>query len=108
MSTGNQKKEEESLIMSLVKPLVVGSVSGCIATSVIQPIDCVKVMIQSKKEASGKNKVNLNPFHVAKELIQEDGVKGNPSHIQDSMPVWTQHSCDRWSTAAFDSGSTAF
>jgi len=62
-------KPKESTLMSLVKPFTVGSISGCIATSVIQPIDCIKVMIQSKKEAAGKNKINLSPFTVGKEMI---------------------------------------
>lgn len=62
--------------MALAKPFLVGSISGSIATAVIQPVDCVKVLIQSKKEAAGRNQVNLSPFHVAGEIIKGEGVKG--------------------------------
>ena len=62
-------KPKENILMSLVKPFTVGSISGCIATCVIQPVDCIKVMIQSKNEAAGKTKVNLSPFAVGKEII---------------------------------------
>lgn len=55
--------------MALLKPFLIGSVSGMMATSVIQPVDTVKVVIQSRKEAAGKTKVNLSPFHVAREII---------------------------------------
>ena len=75
-STKEQEKPKDSLLMSLAKPFFVGSISGVIATSVIQPVDCVKVMIQSKKEAAGKTQVNLSPFVVAREMINNDGVKG--------------------------------
>ena len=48
-STTDAAKPKESLLSAIAKPFLVGSISGCIATSVIQPVDCVKVMIQSKK-----------------------------------------------------------
>lgn len=63
--------------MVLLKPFLVGSISGCIATSVIQPIDTVKVIIQSRREAAGKGAVNLSPFSIAGDIIKEDGVIGN-------------------------------
>ena len=62
--TSTQPKE--SLLASMVKPFLVGSISGCIATSVIQPVDTVKVIIQSKKEAAGKAKVDLSPFSIGR------------------------------------------
>ena len=64
-STAQPAKPQESLFVSLAKSFLVASLSGSIATCVIQPIDCVKVMIQSKKEAAGKTKINLSPFSVA-------------------------------------------
>jgi solute carrier family 25 oxoglutarate transporter 11 len=67
--------------MSLFKPFIVGSISGCIATSVIQPVDTVKVIIQSKKEAAGRTAVNVSPFHIARELIQSEGVAGSLSEM---------------------------
>jgi hypothetical protein len=59
-------KPKESLLSSLVKPFLVGSISGVMATSVIQPVDTVKVIIQSRKEAAGKTQVNLSPFFIAR------------------------------------------
>lgn len=70
------EKPKESMFMSLFKPFIVGSISGCMATSVIQPVDTVKVIIQSKKEAAGRGAVNVSPFHIARELIQNEGVAG--------------------------------
>lgn len=58
------------------KPFIIGSLSGSVASAVIQPIDTTKVVIQNKREIAGKNKINLNPFHVAKEIIKESGVAG--------------------------------
>ena len=48
-STGEAAKPKESMLMSIAKPFFVGSISGVVATSVIQPVDCVKVNIQSMK-----------------------------------------------------------
>lgn len=47
---------------------LIGSLSGMIATTVIQPIDCVKVQIQVRSEAGSKN---VSPFKIAKEIYQE-------------------------------------
>lgn len=58
------------------KPFFIGSLSGSIASMVIQPIDTTKVVIQNKRENAGKTKVNLNPIHVAKDIIKENGVAG--------------------------------
>lgn len=60
--------------MSLFKPFIIGSISGCAATVVIQPIDTVKVVIQGRREAAGKTKINLSPFHVGRELIEKNGL----------------------------------
>ena len=48
--------------------------SGSIASSVIQPIDTVKVVIQARNEM-GKG-VSTNPFVVAKDVISQNGVLG--------------------------------
>lgn len=50
--------------------------SGSIASSVIQPVDTVKVLIQVRREEAGLKKANLSPFAIAKEVIQNDGVLG--------------------------------
>lgn len=39
----------DSLFWSYAKPFLVGSLSGSVASAVIQPIDTVKVLIQSKR-----------------------------------------------------------
>jgi hypothetical protein len=39
---------EDSSFFNKVKPFLFGSLSGMIASAVIQPIDTVKVVIQSK------------------------------------------------------------
>lgn len=51
---------------------VVGGLSGMCATTIIQPIDMVKVRIQLRGESKGKT----SPFDVARELYHEGGVKG--------------------------------
>lgn len=40
--------------MDLLKPFLIGSMSGSVASAVIQPIDTIKVVIQAKREAAGK------------------------------------------------------
>lgn len=76
------EQPKESVFMSLFKPFIVGSISGSLATSVIQPVDTVKVNIQSLKEAAGKKVVNVSPFHVGKDIISKDGVAGKLTLIQ--------------------------
>jgi solute carrier family 25 oxoglutarate transporter 11 len=56
------------------KPYLVGAISGSIASSVIQPIDTVKVVIQNRREAAGKGSADLNPIRVAKDIIKKNGV----------------------------------
>lgn len=69
----------EGVFWSYAKPFLVGSFSGGVASAVIQPIDTVKVLIQSKREAAGKNAVNLSPFHIGREVIEKNGVIGTPA-----------------------------
>jgi len=56
-----------------ILPFVIGGLSGMAATSVIQPIDTVKVRIQIKGEEGIKNP---SPFAVAREISSQQGVKG--------------------------------
>jgi solute carrier family 25 oxoglutarate transporter 11 len=49
---------------------LIGGISGMIATSVIQPIDYVKVQIQVRSEMGSKD---LNPFKIAKEITAKEG-----------------------------------
>jgi solute carrier family 25 oxoglutarate transporter 11 len=47
---------------------LIGGISGCIATTVIQPIDYLKVQIQVRSEQGGKS---LSPISIAKEIYGE-------------------------------------
>ena len=49
---------------------LIGGASGMIATTVIQPIDFVKVQIQVRSEMGVKN---LNPFSITKSIYKETG-----------------------------------
>lgn len=59
--------------LDTISPFLIGGLSGMTATSVIQPIDTVKVRIQIKGEEGHKN---VSPFAVAREIHQQQGVKG--------------------------------
>jgi len=54
------------------KPFVTGSLSGCMATCCIQPIDMVKVRIQLGAAEGG----STSPVEVTKKLLREDGITG--------------------------------
>jgi len=54
------------------KPFVTGSISGCMATCCIQPIDMVKVRIQLGAAEGG----STSPVEVTKKLLREDGISG--------------------------------
>lgn len=47
---------------------LIGGISGCIATTVIQPIDYLKVQIQVRSEQGGKS---LSPISIAREIYGE-------------------------------------
>jgi len=57
---------------SLFYNFLTGGLSGMCATTIIQPIDMIKVRIQLRGEAKGKT----SPFDVAKEIFRQGGVKG--------------------------------
>eukprot|EP00445_Apocalathium_hangoei_P040893 CAMPEP_0203968398 /NCGR_PEP_ID=MMETSP0359-20131031/96928_1 /ASSEMBLY_ACC=CAM_ASM_000338 /TAXON_ID=268821 /ORGANISM="Scrippsiella Hangoei, Strain SHTV-5" /LENGTH=294 /DNA_ID=CAMNT_0050906323 /DNA_START=62 /DNA_END=946 /DNA_ORIENTATION=+ len=54
------------------KPFVTGSLSGCMATCCIQPVDMVKVRIQIGGAEGG----STNPIEVTKKLLREEGITG--------------------------------
>lgn len=78
----------ENLAWAYLQPFLVGSLSGSIASAVIQPIDTIKVIIQSKRESAGKKIVNLSPFFVGKEIIHNNGVVGTLWAIKVSTKDW--------------------
>ena len=63
-------KDTNTGFFATIKPFLFGGLSGMTATSVIQPIDTVKVRIQSLGETGGKD---VNPFHVTKEILEKEG-----------------------------------
>ncbi len=88
------------MFWSYAKPFLVGSLSGSVASAVIQPIDTIKVVIQSKREAAGKSNVNLSPFFVGREIVSSNGVAGTPGLSKDSTKAWIRPSSASSSTAA--------
>lgn len=40
--------------LDVIQPFVIGGISGCTATSIIQPMDMIKVRIQIKSEELAK------------------------------------------------------
>jgi len=63
-------KKTQSNLKSNLLNFLIGGLSGMAATSVIQPIDMVKVRIQVKSEHGEKN---LSPFTTAKDIIKNEG-----------------------------------
>ena len=52
----------------LARTFLIGGLCGCTATCVIQPIDMVKVQIQTRSEKLGKGS-NVSPFTVIREML---------------------------------------
>lgn len=61
--------------MASYKDFLFGGVSSMIATTIIQPVDTVKVRIQLIGEAQ-KASEKPNPFYVIKSILKSSGVKG--------------------------------
>lgn len=67
----------------VLKNFAIGGLSAMTATSIIQPIDMVKVRIQLKSEAKAEN---LSPFSIAKEIhANEGGMKGFYKGIDSAL-----------------------
>mmetsp|Transcript_24004 Transcript_24004/g.61070 ORF Transcript_24004/g.61070 Transcript_24004/m.61070 type:complete len:295 (-) Transcript_24004:197-1081(-) len=52
------------------KPFVTGSLAGCVAFTIIQPVDMVKVRIQLGAAEGG----STSPLHIAKTMLANEGV----------------------------------
>lgn len=63
---------------------IFGGLSGMTATSVIQPIDTVKVRIQLAGEAAGKG-ASASPFKIAAKIFAQDGIKGFYKGIDSAL-----------------------
>lgn len=76
----NKKKisiKEKSFLTKTVDailPFLIGGISGMIGTSVIQPIDMIKVRIQIKSEEIGKSK-KVSAIKVIHEIYNNGGIK---------------------------------
>jgi len=57
---------------SKVEPFVLGGLSGMFATTIIQPMDMIKVRIQLAGE--GKAGAAASPVAIARDIIAKDGV----------------------------------
>ncbi|KAL7269509.1 putative mitochondrial 2-oxoglutarate/malate carrier protein [Rhizina undulata] len=58
-------------IMRSVLPFLNGGAAGMIATSIIQPVDMVKVRIQLAGEGFGSNAPKPSPFTVTRDIIKQ-------------------------------------
>jgi len=65
--------QERSAIWKAIRPFILGAMSGCSATSCIQPIDMIKVRIQLQGEGTSVKK-NTNPFRIGREIIAKEGI----------------------------------
>jgi solute carrier family 25 (mitochondrial oxoglutarate transporter), member 11 len=73
MAAAPAKKEQT--IFDKVRPFLIGGISGMIATTVVQPIDTVKVRIQLAGEAKAKGgSVNTNPLSVGRTILANEGL----------------------------------
>lgn len=62
----SQQKPSELYI--LARTFLIGGVSGCTSTAIIQPVDMVKVQIQARSEALGKGS-NVSPLTVVRSML---------------------------------------
>lgn len=69
-----QPKKEESW-GDKIRPFVIGGCSGMVATSVVQPIDTVKVRIQILGEGKKAGAtVSTNPLTVGRQILSQEGI----------------------------------
>ena len=74
-ATPTPAPKRDSSAWDVVRPFVIGGLSGMFATTCIQPIDCVKVRIQILGEAAKSGeKSSTNPLAVGRKIIAEEGV----------------------------------
>ena len=70
--------EQKPSFFKKIQPFIIGGISGCTATTIIQPMDMIKVRIQIRGEeySTSGTKGSLSPFDVIKEIKAKDGIKG--------------------------------
>lgn len=59
----------------VAQPFVVGGIAGCVATTVVQPIDMVKVRLQLSGESLGHTKPP-SAISMARMILQQEGPRG--------------------------------
>ena len=69
--------EKNSGFLSKVKPFLFAGISTVFSTSCVQPLDCLKVRIQTIGEKAGlKGEVpNKNPIKVAMDMYRTEGIR---------------------------------
>ncbi|EGR32264.1 mitochondrial carrier protein, putative [Ichthyophthirius multifiliis] len=73
--------------MNTLQPFLIGGFSGMFATTIIQPIDTIKVRIQilSEEKSAGNSKLSTNPIAIAKNVIKSDGISGLYKGIDSAL-----------------------
>lgn len=83
----------------IAQPFVIGGASGCIATSIIQPVDMIKVTIQLKSEEVAIAKKAGTPINgdvsfggAIKDIYKSGGIKAFYKGYTNFVNLgWTQH-----------------
>ena len=81
----NNMSSSGQMISELPIRLVIGGMSGMMSTSFLQPIDTVKVLLQSP----GAQYKLTNPFQIAKHLYRNEGISG---FYRGLSSAWTRQS----------------
>ncbi|CAD8098199.1 unnamed protein product [Paramecium primaurelia] len=64
-------------LFELISPFLIGGISGCTATTFVQPMDTVKVRIQVRSELKGQGQtINVNTLEIIKDIIKTEGPFG--------------------------------
>lgn len=58
-------------LLAQVQPFVTGGLAGCLATTVVQPVDMIKVRIQLASDVAGSAK---SPFTIARQMVKNEGI----------------------------------
>jgi hypothetical protein len=73
------EKSTSQKVLDFIQPFWIGGLSGMLATSVIQPVDMIKTVIQLKSEELARlqdTKQKVNFLSAANDIYSREGVKG--------------------------------
>jgi hypothetical protein len=78
MSQSKSLESKLKQVFDAVQPFWIGGLSGMLATSVVQPIDMIKTVIQIKSEAMGKHHEGqkANFMTAFKDIFSKEGIRG--------------------------------